>query len=176
MEIDLNKISSFISDAIIDLRYATEDNITHKKLYHKPIALLRSEVLASLNRAADQLRSQGYRIVVWDAYRPPNAQKKLRAVCRDDRYIAKVSNHSRGIAVDITLADTSGRYLDMGTGFDDFTNKAQEESTDLTESQKHNRQILKNALEAVGFIQSKFEWWHFDCLLEPTPEVIVVNL
>lgn len=157
-------ITSKIPDAILDIRYATNNNITGSKLYDKPLALLPPEILDKLVNAANEFRQKGYRIVIFDAWRPIEAQKKLREVCHDDRYVAEISNHCRGVTVDITLADKNGNYLDMGTDYDDFSEKAHIKTDKITQKQKENRKLLRNTMQRLGFAPYPYEWWHFDYL------------
>lgn len=172
----LERIDERIPDAIIDLRYATENNITHKQLYASDTAALRPQVLTSLADAADSLREHGYCVVVWDAYRPPKVQKELLAVCDDSDYVAQVSNHCRGITLDITLADMNGTLLDMGTDHDEFSPMAHAGSSLITPKQAANRALLKDALENVGFKQLPTEWWHFDYVNGKDEPVLSIGL
>ena len=153
-----------IPDAIIDIRYGSSNNIAKKPLYkHKKILLL-PEAAKTLASAANKLRRQGYRIVIWDTYRPPEVQEILREICSDNRYVHIDSNHCRGISVDLSLTDPKGKYLDMGTDFDEFCEKAHLAAPGLTVEQKNNRDILAKNMVAAGFTQTPYEWWHFDYL------------
>lgn len=169
---DLQDVSQYIPDVIIDLRYATTNNITKKKLYKSTIARLRPITLKALKKAADELNQEGLRLVVWDAYRPQNAQKELREICHDDRYVRKTSNHSCGIAVDITLADDNGKYLDMGCDFDKFSDLAHTKCSSLTTKEINNRQKLNRTMSNAGFRQLPTEWWHFDLITNELTELI----
>src|SRR6185369_1865917 len=121
----LVNLSSYIPDAAIDIRYATANNVLGQKLYENSKPLILLEVAEALNRVFKDLQAQGFKLVIWDAYRPMNAQEQLRQFCSDDRYVAKHSNHSKGIAIDLTLADKlTGQKVDMGTDFDDFSENA----------------------------------------------------
>lgn len=159
---ELRDIAQYIPDLILDIRYATPDNFTGTQLYGHQLAWLRPEPLAALVEAADELRTAGYKLVVFDAYRPPSVQRKLRVFCSDDDYVMEVSNHCRGITVDVTLAYESGSYLDMGTDYDDFAEKSHPGSKNVTKEQQENRLFLAKALEKRGFFQHPHEWWHFD--------------
>jgi D-alanyl-D-alanine dipeptidase len=163
---DLVEIKSVIPDALLDVRYATSNNLTGQKLYQSAASQLRKQPLQALKKAADDFRRQGLQLVIWDGYRPVEAQAKLRAVCDDSRYVAKDSNHTKGITVDITLA-RDGQYLDMGTGYDEFSNKAHANAQGLSAEQRQNRALLRDIMTKQGFTQLAFEWWHFDYLQEP---------
>lgn len=168
----LRPIQSTIPDAIIDLRYATANNVTGKVLYHRVNAVLRRPVLVALTMAAGNLREHGYRLVIWDAYRPLAVQSELRKVCSDEQYVAEVSNHCRGISADLTLANEAGKYLDMGTDYDNFSERAHQDTALITSEQAANRQILKQAMVYAGFTPLSSEWWHFDFTLGGPYEVI----
>lgn len=159
---DLVEILPAIPDAIIDLRYATANNITGEVLYKDLKPQLVKPAVDALVSASTGLRSKGLHMVIWDAYRPLEAQQKLRAANSDDRYVLEVSKHCQGLAIDLTLADNKGVYLDMGTDHDDFTEKAHAGSQVISDEQAANRKLLSDAMEAAGFKQWPYEWWHFD--------------
>lgn len=159
---DLQSVTQVVPDAILDIRYATRNNFTHKQLYDKAAAYLRSDVLEALGRAADELRQQGYKLVIFDAYRPHEVQQKMHELYTDTNYVTVISNHTRGITVDLTLATKDGLYLDMGTEYDDFSEKAHAGTGEISRKQAANRELLLKAMTAVGFAQHPYEWWHFD--------------
>ena len=159
---ELNDIASVIPDIILDIRYATADNFTGRQLYNHQLAWLRHEPLEKLVSAAAEYREYGYRMIVFDAYRSPSVQRKLRKANDDRRYVAETSNHCRGITVDVSLADEHGIYLDMGTDYDEFTSKAHRHSREISQAQASNRQLLAGTMEKYGFVQHQYEWWHFD--------------
>lgn len=161
----LVELAPLIPSMILDMRYATANNVTGNALYNINEAAPRLDASAAkqLVLAAELLAAQNLRLVFWDGYRTPAAQAKLRAVQSDPQYVSDDSNHCRGIAVDVTLANAQGEYLDMGTDFDEFTERAHAESSDISELERTNRHILRQAMESVGFIQWPFEWWHYDC-------------
>jgi D-alanyl-D-alanine dipeptidase len=161
----LIEITDLIPDVIIDLRYATENNITGRKLYKTgESAMLDSTVAAQLATAAAVLRKQSRRLVIWDAYRPQQVQAELLADNPNDHetYILTDSNHPKGRAVDLTLADSDGTYLLMGTDFDEFSEKARANYEDLTKQELDNRTLLRKAMEEAGFTVWPYEWWHFN--------------
>lgn len=159
----LTDINAVIADVILDVRYATTNNFTGIQLYSSnPSVKLRTEPLKALALVADELREQGYQLVIFDAYRPPSVQKQLQSVCTDTNYVAAVSNHCRGITVDVTIADNHGNYADMGTEYDDFTPKAHASTGLITDAQQANRRILVAAMNQQKFLQHPNEWWHFD--------------
>lgn len=149
---------------IIDLRYATNNNFTKKKLYSNAIPLLRKETALKLAKVNKEVAKKGYRIKVWDAYRPFSAQQVLWNAAKDKRYVAnpnKGSIHNRGGAVDITLVDKKGRELKMPTGFDNFTSKASRNYSKMDKTAKTNVTYLTNAMKKHGFTTINDEWWHY---------------
>lgn len=159
---ELGDVPGKIPNVILDVRYATPINFTGKQLYLHQLAWLRTEALDSLATATEELEASGYNLVVFDAFRPQSVQKKLRAACSDDMYVLEASNHCRGIAIDVALAYENGNYLDMGTDYDDFTEKAHPENNLITNEQRENRKILRQFMESAGFMQHPHEWWHYD--------------
>lgn len=154
----------------LDLRYATANNITGEPIYGSAIAYLHPAAHAALMHAADLARAQGLRLRVFDAYRPAFAQRRLWASLPDATFIADPalgSNHTRGIAVDLTLADGAGRELDMGTGFDDMTEQSFHGRIDIPVAAQANRLRLAGLMALCGFNFNPHEWWHYD-LPNPT--------
>jgi len=152
-----------IPDVFVDMRYAGTDNFLKQPVYNSGRCLLRPAVADRLARAATLLRGQGLRLLVWDCYRPLRVQRKMWAMVPDERYVAdpaKGSNHNRGAAVDVTLAEPSGRPLPMPTGHDDFTPAARLDAP-ASDVARFNRERLRRAMEAVGFAPLATEWWHY---------------
>lgn len=156
-----------IPDLIVDMRYATTNNFTGRRLYDDATPYLDIHAAAALERAARHFRKQHLRLVWWDGYRSPADQQKLLGVMSDPRFVIPVdeSLHCTGRAVDVTLADADGKYLDMGTDFDDFTERAYPDADDIDDDAKANRRLLRQGMEAAGFKIWPYEWWHFDLLL-----------
>lgn len=155
-------LRTMIPDAIVDLRYATTDNITGIKLYDHLIPELDHAAASALALAASVLRKNGYRLVIWDGYRTQDVQKQLRAVDIGGQYVLEDSNHCKGLAIDLTLVNREGEVLDMGTEFDTFTPKAHVGTTEITPEQASNRAILADAMLSSGFKEWPYEWWHYD--------------
>ncbi|MDV3426178.1 MAG: M15 family metallopeptidase [Bacillota bacterium] len=165
-EIDgLILIKDLDNTIVQDLRYATVNNFTKTKIYSSDVCALRFGSAVKLKNANSILKKLGYRIKVYDAYRPVSAQIKLWSIVPDERYVANPSkggsDHSKGCAVDVTLVDNSNKELNMPTNFDDFTGKAGRSSKDWTGEQKKNVSILTDAMKKAGFISINSEWWHF---------------
>ena len=183
-----------IDDLILDMRYAGTHNFVGDVIdgYEAPYAIMTVEAANALKEAADEFRQLGYRIMVFDAYRPqravrhfvrwaydeddkrmqeefyPEFKKKILMV--DQGYIARNSSHCRGSAVDLTLTDMEGNPLDMGTGFDYFGKKAWHGAKGMTEEQEKNRELLKEIMEKHNFRFYEKEWWHYKLLGEPFTE------
>lgn len=156
-----------------DLRYATFQNFTGKRMYPRrtSISLLRQPAVEALKKVTDSLKQLGLGIKIFDAYRPFNVTVRFWKLIKDERYVAnpaKGSGHNRGIAVDLTLIELSTQIeLDMGTGFDNFSDTAHHSFYDLPAEIIHNRLLLRNSMTAAGFIALETEWWHYS-LPNPT--------
>ena len=159
-------ICDYVDDIIVDLRYASINNMLGKKIALAIEPLINSACAAALTGAAATFGLAGYKLVIWDAYRSAETHQALLGHTIDRRYVRLDSNHLTGRAVDITLADTAGNYLDMGTDFDDFTDLAHTGAIGLTKTQLGNRELLKTSMETAGFTAWPYEWWHFDYLTQ----------
>ena len=160
--VDIQKINPRI---IVEIKYATEDNFTGKKLYDVPKCFLRKFVALKLDSVQRELEKVGLGLKVWDCYRPLSVQKILWSIVPDERYVAnpaKGSRHNRGCAVDLTLVDSLGNELPMPTKYDDFTEKAHRDYYNLPDTVIKNRKILEDVMKKYGFIPLPTEWWHFD--------------
>lgn len=145
-----------------DLRYATKNNFTSQVVFSPRPMLLRADPAAALARVADAAYILGLYVVVWDTFRTPKEQAILRSVTSEEQYVSRLSNHSRGVAVDLTLATKNKELLDMGTDFDEFTERAHAGYKQLSKKQRSNRMTLQHLMGSLGFTVHKSEWWHFD--------------
>ncbi len=182
---DFADIEDHIPDILLDMRYATKHNFTGSELsgYWQPKALLRSAPLKALSKAQQTIRKHGYTLLVFDAYRPQSAVNdmikwadKNAPHYQELDYVSRRSNHSRGIAVDLTLAEylpgtNIARPRDMGTDFDEFTERAHTESTLINTSQQKNRHLLVSTMQKYGFINYHKEWWHFTWTARKYPQI-----
>lgn len=150
---------------INELKYATEDNFLKQKIYPCAECYLRAEVARALLKINAEARLLGYKLVVFDCYRPYSAQVKMFSIIPDDRYVADPkkgeSNHNRGIALDISIASKEGELLDMGSAFDEFSEKSHYSYSKISVNAKKNRKTLKNLMVNGGFEPYDNEWWHF---------------
>ncbi|MBR4135158.1 MAG: M15 family metallopeptidase [Bacteroidales bacterium] len=187
-------LSEAVSDAIQEIRYYSAYNFVGTRIdgYEEPVALLTKEAAAALKAVSDDVMRQGYRLKIYDAYRPVMAVQHFRRWAADLSdtlmkadfypnlpksalfrlgYISSHSKHSRGSTVDLTLVDkATGKEVDMGGTFDLLdpqSNSLRREG--ITEQQFQNRMILRNAMVRHGFRPVSSEWWHFTLLNEPYP-------
>ena len=163
---DFVNLSSYESVFSYDMRYADTNNFLHEKVYDCPTCLLRKEVVDALVKVNDSLLELGYRIKLFDCYRPKSVQLKMWEIYPDGRYVANPhkngSVHNRGGAVDITLVNLNGEELDMGTGFDHFGEEAHSAYQNLPDTVLKNRAFLKESMEVHGFSGIRTEWWHYN--------------
>ena len=149
----------------IDLRYATTNNFVKAKMYDCGRCFLRPEAAKAVIKAHKALIAKGYGgFKIFDSYRPRPYQQRLWDKVPNSNYVTppwKGSQHSRGLAVDITIVDKNGNELDMGTPFDTFSEKAHSTYQNLPNNVLGNRKLLRGALEDVGFKGIRTEWWHF---------------
>jgi D-alanyl-D-alanine dipeptidase len=160
---DMVKLAAAVKNVEIELKYYTTDNVAGKRVYESDVAYIRKGTADKLDKANKILMKQGYRLKVWDAYRPQKAQEILYEFAKNVFLDPKIGSvHTRGGAVDVTLVDADGNELDMPSGHDDPTRKAYRTYEEATPEQKRNALILENAMKESGFIPLKTEWWHFD--------------
>jgi D-alanyl-D-alanine dipeptidase len=162
---DLVDVARVVPDAQLDLRYATADNFLGRKVYPSARCLLVRPAARRLARAAAALRAQGYRLRLWDCYRPLSVQWEMWRIRPDPGYVAdprEGSNHNRGAAVDLTLVRAGGAEVEMPTPFDTFDARAHSDATDgVSRAARRNRATLRRAMERAGFLVHPNEWWHF---------------
>lgn len=158
-------IRDYSADFAFDMKYATADNFLKVKVYDCAECYLRLKTVKALINANTAFLKLGYRIQLFDCYRPLSVQKKMWSIVSDPNYVAdptKGSIHNRGGAVDITLIDNAGNILDMGTPFDYFGKKASHGFEALPDQIITNRQLLKKVMIENGFKPLLSEWWHYD--------------
>ena len=191
---DFVVVTEVIPDAILEIRYYSTYNFVGERIdgYEAPIALMTRQAADSLKVVSEELKAQGYRLKIWDTYRPQTAvnhfirwaenvqdtaMKKIfypmvdKSLLFEQGYIYARSSHSRGSTVDLTLIDAAtGKELDMGSPFDWFGIESHPDYTNLTAEQLANRQILWDAMLGHGFTMIDSEWWHFTLANEPYPD------
>ena len=188
-------LADYVPGIVQEIRYHSTFNFVGERVdgYEEPVALLTKEAARALKAVANEVNVQGYRLKVFDAYRPAMAVRhfvlwgiedldlRMKPFFYPDLekqelfrqgYIAKQSSHSRGSAVDLTLLDMrTGKEVDMGSPFDLFSEVSHPDSPAVTEEQHANRMFLQNAMVRSGFKPIDCEWWHFSLENEPYPDV-----
>lgn len=191
---DFVLLSDAVLDAILEIRYYSTYNFVGARIdgYEEPVALLTKEAAAALKEVSDDVIAQGYRLKIYDAYRPQKAvdhfvrwaedtaDVKMKEYFYPDLekdvlfplgYIAEHSGHSRGSTVDLTLFDMkTEKEADMGGTFDFFGELSHPDYKDITDEQYANRMILREAMLRHGFKPLDEEWWHFTLENEPYPD------
>ena len=178
-------ISAVDPSIMIDLRYASANNVAARPLYQPNMpALVRWSVGQRLLVAQKFLRAHGFGLKIWDAYRPQKVQTQLWSVARSHSFVADPSDpigslHTRGAAVDATLVDASGRDVAMPTDFDSFTPAAMIHYDGNDPTVRSNLLMLQKAMAHAGFYGLRTEWWHF-CApdwskYQPVPELRLVQ-
>lgn len=188
---DFVLLSEAVPDVILEIRYYATYNFVGRRIsgYEEPLAFLTKKAAAALKAAGDELSAKGYRLKIFDAYRPQTAvtdflnwaldpaDTKMKAFFYPDLekeelfrqgYIARLSGHSRGSTVDLTLFDMQkGKEVDMGGGFDFFGALSHPDCKEITEEQYANRMLLRETMRRHGFQPVPEEWWHFTLENEP---------
>jgi len=191
---DFVVLTDVVPDAILEIRYFSTYNFVGDRIdgYHQPTALLTKEAALALKAVSDDVIKKGYRLKIFDAYRPQMAVSHFARWAKDFKdtrmkpyfypeltkdvlfplgYIAEHSGHSRGSTVDLTLFDMKlEKEVDMGGTFDYFGQLSHPDYKKITKKQYKNRMILREAMLAHGFKPLVEEWWHFTLKDEPYPD------
>ena len=179
MGITMNNINDFIkkydmyllNDKIdVDLRYATNNNFLHKKVYNNTTCLLRREVALKLLEANEYLKNNyNLKLCILDAYRPIEIQKEMYILIPNTNYVADPNsencNHTKGNAVDVCLLDMNNKPLPMPSEFDHFgieSSRTYYRNNKINQNIKNNVTLLEKVMNKFGFIGLESEWWHFD--------------
>jgi D-alanyl-D-alanine dipeptidase len=158
-------LKDYSRDFVYDMKYATADNFLKAKVYDCAECFLRLKTVKALIEANETFVKKGYKIKIFDCYRPLDIQKKMWKIVSNPEYVAnpaKGSIHNRGGAVDITLVDCNGKELDMGTPFDFFGKEASHNYAELSQEIKDNRLLLKKIMTEANFNSFDSEWWHYN--------------
>jgi D-alanyl-D-alanine dipeptidase len=158
-------LKGYSTDFVYDMKYATTDNFLKAKVYDCAECFLRLKTVKALVKANKEFIRKGYRIQLFDCYRPLDIQKRMWQIVSNPEYVAdpaKGSIHNRGGAVDITLVDNNGVALDMGTSFDFFGPEAGHYYQNLSNEVKQNRVFQKQIMQENGFVSFDSEWWHYN--------------
>jgi len=187
-------LSEQVPGIIQEIRYHSTYNFIGDRIdgYEEPVALLTKEAARALKTVSNEAMVMGYRLKVYDAYRPACAVKHFVLWGIEDQdirmkpyfypelekqelfakgYIAKQSGHSRGSTIDLTLFDMkTGKEVDMGGPFDYFGELSHPDFKGITDEQYNNRMRLRNLMTRNGFVPIDCEWWHFTLDNEPYPD------
>ncbi len=187
-------LADYIPGIIQEIRYYSTYNFIGDRIdgYEEPCAILTKDAARALKEVSGLLNVQGYRLKVFDAYRPANAVRHFVLWGLEDNdlrmkeffypdldkeelfsrgYIASKSGHSRGSTIDLTLFDMkTGKEVDMGSPFDLFSERSHPDFRGITEEQYENRMILRSMMIRHGFEPIDCEWWHFTLKNEPFPD------
>lgn len=187
-------LSDYVPQALQEIRYFSTYNFVGERIdgYEEPCAIITPEAARALKGASNEFNVLGYRIKVFDAYRPASAVRHFVYWALEDDdvrmkpyfypdidktdtirqgYIAKQSSHSRGSTVDLTLLEMkTGKEVDMGTPFDFFGELSHPSNKNTTEEQYENRMLLQRVMMRHGFLPYDCEWWHFTLEREPYPD------
>ena len=187
-------LSDYVPGIIQEIRYFSTYNFIGDRIdgYEEPCAVLTKKAARALKDVSNEMNVQGYRLKIFDAYRPAKAVRHFVLWGIEDLdlrmkpffypelekqelfrrgYIASQSSHSRGSAVDLTLFDMrTGKELDMGSPFDLFSEVSHPDYTGITQEQYENRMLLQRVMVRNGFAPIDCEWWHFTLENEPYPE------
>ncbi len=151
-------------DLVVDLVYATPFNVSGQTIYARPLCLIHQDAEVYLREAMRLAAAMDLRLKIFDAFRPEEAQWRLWETATDQAYVADPrlgSNHTRGIAVDLTLVNAQGEALDMGTGFDDMTELSHHFNDQVSLLAQANRLTLLQVMQGAGFEPIPHEWWHY---------------
>ena len=191
---DFVLLTDAVPDAILEIRYYATYNFVGTRIdgYEAPIAMLTKKAAEALKAVSDDVMAQGYRLKIYDAYRPQKAVDHFvrwaadvadttmkycfypnldKSVLFEQDYIMAKSGHTRGSTVDLTLFDmATGKELDMGGTFDWFGEESHPDYRGITDEQYAHRMILRTAMLSHGFKPLDSEWWHFTLADEPYPD------
>ena len=162
---DFVRLKDLSADFVYELKYATPDNFLKQAVYDCGECYLRKSTAEALVKANEAFKQLGYRIKLFDCYRPLSVQKKMWKILPGTHYVAnpaKGSKHNRGAAVDLTLVDAQGKELNMGTPFDFFGKEAHHTYTEHPKEVLENRKLLKETLNKYNFKSIYSEWWHYE--------------
>ena len=186
-------LSDYVPSIVQEIRYYSTYNFIGDRIdgYEQPCAIITKEAARALKAVSNEMNVKGYRLKIFDAYRPATAVKHFvlwgiedldqrmkpffypnleKTALFELGYIASQSSHSRGSTVDLTLLDMqTGKEVDMGSPFDYFSEESHPDYKGVTEEQFENRMLLQNVMIKHGFEPIDCEWWHFTLKNEPYP-------
>lgn len=168
---NLVRILDIDPEFIIDLKYTTADNFTGNVVYQFSDCWVDAHTALQLIAAKNMAKKDGYRMKIWDAYRPVSAQQRFWDLLPDNNFVAYPpdmatikefkNSHMNGQCVDVTLTDMDGNDIPMPSDFDDFTKKARLDCPETTGEARKNGEYLRDIMIQAGFTPYDGEWWHF---------------
>ena len=165
---DLVELIKLDSRIHLDIRYATSNNFMSSPMYLQARAFMQRPAAEALLRAHLDVASDGYGLLIHDAYRPWYVTRMFWDATPDDKKIfvadpQEGSKHNRGCAVDLSLYELrTGKPVEMTGGDDEMSRRSFAEYPGGTSRQRWYRQLLRQVMEKQGFISNPKEWWHFD--------------
>ena len=187
-------LADAVPGIVQEIRYYSSYNFIGERIdgYEEPCALLTREAARALKAVSNEAIVYGYRLKVFDAYRPAGAVRQFvlwgiedtdirmkpyfypdldKTSLFEEGYIASKSGHSRGSTIDLTLLDMkTGKEVDMGSPFDLFSEVSHPDYRGITDEQYENRMFLQKIMVRQGFVPIDCEWWHFTLDNEPYPD------
>lgn len=172
-------------DVILDLRYASNNNVCGHKMYAEPFCYLHESAIPHLKKAIAAAKNLGLKLKIFDAFRPIEVQKYMFDKFPGD-FVSNPENgvipHCRGVAIDLTLCDINGNELDMGSDFDEFSEIAFHNCDKISSDAQRNRLILLGLMSAAGWDFYSKEWWHYQlfkprefAVIKSDPKMIALN-
>ncbi len=165
---DLVELIKLDTSIHLDIRYATNNNLVHRPVYHQARAFLQRPAAEALVKANASLKELGYGLLVFDGYRPWSVTKIFWDITPDEhkKFVAdpkQGSRHNRGCAVDLSLYDLkTGKEIEMTGVYDEMSERSYPDYKGGTDKQRAMRDLLRSKMEAQGFTVNTYEWWHFD--------------
>ncbi|MBQ4505828.1 MAG: M15 family metallopeptidase [Firmicutes bacterium] len=191
---DFVLLADYVPGVIQEIRYYSSYNFIGERIdgYEEPCAIITKEAARALKSVSNEMNIMGYRLKVFDAYRPAGAVRHFVLWGIEDTdvrmkpyfypdlqkqelfakgYIARMSGHSRGSTIDLTLLDMkTGKEVDMGSPFDFFGEISHADYRGISDEQYANRKMLSEVMVRNGFEPIDCEWWHFTLKDEPFPD------
>ena len=168
---NLIRLFDLDDDFIVDLIYSTKENFTGEVVYNFTECYIDKDTAKRLINARNLAKKDGYRMKIWDAYRPVSAQERFWELLPDNNFVAYPpdmehmtefkNSHMNGQCVDVTLTDMNGNDIEMPSGFDEFSDKARLDCCKEGTVARKNGEYLKDIMMQSGFSPYDGEWWHF---------------
>lgn len=164
---ELVDVRKFDPSIVVEMRYATPRNCVGEVIYAPDFpCLTRPDTAVRLRIVEELLHNWGYRLKIWDGYRPQEAQNVLYKRWAGKGFVANPdqgpgSLHSWGLAVDATMVDLLGRDVAMPSGFDVFSPEASAIYKGADKGAAFHLHLLQGAMGVAGFTGIRNEWWHF---------------